>query len=301
MAPSVRQGLLSCLEPSLVEPRVLRPILTPPYSNFRPRRTSFSDSDSDSDSEFQETGEKQSNNLSFLQVLDNTTHEPKEAIEKENSFFVHPTIKRSSSILSEKSLKMCTESLGSETGSDTGDDDYFSSNASWEIEDCSQKEKPRKQQCWKSKKMSRNCSFPPPLTTMSSSNGVRVQSHRQGDRLVLDAVNVSSNRTCFEAERGNGRLTLWIWKNYSSNFDEEVADDHDETEENGEETEFEEKLDDEENEALSVDGDEENDGFAEEREESSGNEMGIEKIQRTIGCKENKPLFHWNPSWVATS
>ncbi|KAK6940827.1 Fantastic Four domain [Dillenia turbinata] len=291
MAPSVCQGLQSCLEPSLVEPRVLRLKLAPTNSVFRPQRTSFSDS------EFQETEEKQSKSLSFLQALNNTIHDSKEAIEKENAVFVHPMIKLSSSILNEKSLKMCTESLGSETGSDSGDNDNLSSNSSCENEDCSQNEKPRKQQSWKSKKMSRNSSFPPPLTTMSSSNGVRVQSHRQGGRLVLDAVNVISSRTYFEAERGNGRLTLRIWKK----FNEELAHDHDETEENRGEAEFEEKVVDEENEALSVDDDDENDDFAEEREESSGNEMGIGKIQRTIGCKENKPLFHWNPSWVATS
>lgn len=65
---------------------------------------------------------------SFLQSLTNSTESPKQSSENEK-VYVHPLVKRSSSKLSKKSLEMCRESLGCETGSDiseSGDDNLIS-------------------------------------------------------------------------------------------------------------------------------------------------------------------------------
>ncbi|XP_021720569.1 protein FAF-like, chloroplastic [Chenopodium quinoa] len=155
--------------------------------------------------------------------------------------YVHPLAKRSSS-LSEKSLEICTESLGSETGSDG-----FSYPASdpedehEQVEEEQEKEKEKEQEELEEKgnvivevgnynyKCNNNSlrgptikrsmmvplvrpSFPPPLPSLAhrdDGSNLHIRSHRQDGRLVVEAVAVPS-QNCFRAQRQDGRLLLTL-------------------------------------------------------------------------------------------
>ncbi|WOH16025.1 hypothetical protein DCAR_0935574 [Daucus carota subsp. sativus] len=114
--------------------------------------------------------------------------------------------------LSQNSLELCTENLGSETGSDdTCDIDILTRAKSSTIT--------RQQgRVLSAKKMSTR-SFPPPLTTISGSNSLHVKPRREGGRLIIEAVEAPSSRACFEAERSNGRLQLRFLKNCEFFYD----------------------------------------------------------------------------------
>nr|GMD12721.1 protein FAF-like, chloroplastic [Ipomoea batatas] len=103
--------------------------------------------------------------------------------------YIHPLLKKSSSCcLSKHSLQICTESLGSETGSDSS-------------------------------------SFPPPLPSLANSS-VQLRSHQEGEgevegsRLILEAVSIPQ-RNYFHAERSHGRLLLTALTSPSSSHEEE--------------------------------------------------------------------------------
>ncbi|XP_055830616.1 protein FANTASTIC FOUR 2 [Solanum dulcamara] len=134
---------------------------------------------------------------SFIQDVSN----PKK---DNNEVYVHPLVKRSSNTLSIKSLEMCTESLGSETGSDISES---MKEHTFETENS---HLARRSKC---KKHNRITNFPPPLTSI----GVQVRQYRQGGRLILKATPISS---CFKAERLNGRLRLSLWNNSEAPDDE---------------------------------------------------------------------------------
>ncbi|KAF9606421.1 hypothetical protein IFM89_025110 [Coptis chinensis] len=221
---------------------------------------------------------------SFIQSLTNISktpsNEPKE--EKERPY-VHPVYNRSTSQLSNKSLALCTETLGSETGSDIGDEIDISSAYSSDSESNKSPTKERSRllrHTWGNKKVNYG-SLPPPLTSISGSNCFSIKPRREGGRLVMKAVVVPSLNTCFLAERRNGRLKLHYVKNsvspYSSDSDQEQEV--------------------------------ENEGIEEDylNEEVDGNNANAEmgKIQRPSRCKEggrsNKGLLNWEPFWVATS
>lgn len=104
--------------------------------------------------------------------------------------YVHPLTKRRLSMLSDKSLEMCTESLGSETGSHVGD--YYVSPATVQ-----ENEK-------KPKKLNRAQSFPPPL----KSTGLQVRPRREEGRLVLEAVTTAEWNSIFHVERSEGRIRV---------------------------------------------------------------------------------------------
>lgn len=130
--------------------------------------------------------------------------------------YVHPLVKRSPSGLSEKSLEICTESLGSETGSDG-----FSSYSSEEEGDSDDDDEEGArmfalQDQWRpvkySYKKSEPCrSFPPPLPSLSGPDGesLRMQPRRDNGRLVLEAMNVPFQNN-FRAQRQDGRLVLTL-------------------------------------------------------------------------------------------
>ncbi|XP_027342908.1 protein FAF-like, chloroplastic [Abrus precatorius] len=150
--------------------------------------------------------------------------------------YVHPLVRRSKSCLSEKSLEICTESLGSETGSDA-----FSSYPPSETGDSEEEEEevtvhstheeeflvPKYN--YAAKKSLPRC-FPPPLSSLSPQHGpsLHMQSHRDNGRLFLQAVCVPSHKN-FCAQRQDGRLILTFSRN--PNEEEEEKDVAEELEE----------------------------------------------------------------------
>lgn len=123
--------------------------------------------------------------------------------------YVHPLSRNS--FLSSKSLEMCTESLGSETG--CGIDQSSHLAPAEEVKTRANKAKTKQQ----------SIGFPPPLTSIGG--GVEVQTHREGGRLVIKAVASSaSNCGVFQAERGNGRLRLSLVKDEEVVTEEAEAD-----------------------------------------------------------------------------
>ncbi|KAK1373019.1 The fantastic four family [Heracleum sosnowskyi] len=167
----------------------------------------------------------------FIEALINPSHITKEVTDKNEQVYVHPFVKRSSSALSSKGLEMCTESLGCETGSDTSSDAI--SSFSWEKEKMqfltdeyvslySNKLQQLKEfsSPWFHKNRSSyrkftrlntsQSNFPPPLTSISGSDGVAVRPRREGGRLIINAVAVSSCQTYLKADRRNGRLRLCL-------------------------------------------------------------------------------------------
>ncbi|CAK9147068.1 unnamed protein product [Ilex paraguariensis] len=361
MSASVYQGLQSCLEPRLVEPCVLRHKMSPPKSNFyqstpwpqkpnvlRPeenKENSHNDNSSNSNNGGVD-GESKSKNgdsggWSFLQALTNKSYNFKEGNGPNGNdtqkVYVHPLVKRSSSTLSPKSLEMCTESLGSETGSDNSESMDQLSSLSLETENFRGLQRSNSREF--SKKLNRSGSFPPPLTSISGSDGVRVRPYREGGRLVLKAVSVPSCNGHFQADRVNGRLRLSLLKDNSIDLDHDVVvaensetvsnEDHDEEIEkstNFAEAEVEEKdYDEDDNDDDDDDGDSDSDSdvgdgetedddddhggyWGEDMEGNGGKvggEVGIGDLARPSRCKEggsgNKEMAIWRPCWVATS
>lgn len=233
MTSIVCQGLQSCLEPRLIEPSILRPKLTPPKSNNTPQDNPKTEQDNEM------CNNKNGHELgwSFLKALTNAPQNHKQITETEK-VYVHPLAKSSSSSLSKKSLEMCTEGLGSETGSDISEssssDEYFSSVINIHKSSCDPTI-PRREMGIRRKLRSRGGggNFPPPLTSISSSESVRVRPpHREGGRLVIEAVTVSGCNGYFQAERGGGRLRLCLLKDSPVISDNEESYDDEEEEDN---------------------------------------------------------------------
>lgn len=117
-------------------------------------------------------------------------------------------VKSSKSCMSEKSLEICTECLGSETGSNG-----FSSEEV-NVEACHNEKEVVQVSKYKSLK---RC-FPPPLPSLSSPS-LQMRPHRDNRRLLLQAVSVTSQNN-FLAKRQNGRLVL----TFASEENEEEKD-----------------------------------------------------------------------------
>ncbi|CAI9781377.1 unnamed protein product [Fraxinus pennsylvanica] len=141
--------------------------------------------------------------------------------------YIHPLVKRSASSLSEKSLEICTESLGSETGSYCFSSYPASeiSDADEEKEDHEYEQKQQQQQQQHQVKESDSFGdfdvvkyknsppgpFPPPIPSIADGNSTLIQSHRRNGRLVLEAVSVPS-RNNFHVQRCNGQLVLTLMR-----------------------------------------------------------------------------------------
>lgn len=327
MSTVVCKGLQSCLEPHLLETTTLRLKLISPSSIGKNRGSSVLDSrtkeirDKCHNEDIKSTPTNVSNtqissNLeigswNFLQSLSNSPQIPQKPIGNIESPYVHPFKPSSFSRLSDKSLELCTESLGSETGSDT----IESSILSLDLENGKSFTRERKSTRVNSvsrKENSRN--FPPPLTSISGSNHVLVRSHCEGGRLVIKAIESPPSHTCFQVERSQGRLRLSFMKNdYDSKFGiEKGVESNEEDEipglENGGEI-CKEIQEDNEDEYEEGGGDEESDGYLWKDMEGNGfdveEKMGMEKLQRPSRCKESrhgdKGLCKWEGFWVATS
>ncbi|KAL7105185.1 hypothetical protein ACP275_07G028700 [Erythranthe tilingii] len=148
-------------------------------------------------------------NWGFLQTAPNDY--------KESCRYTHPLSKKSSF-----SLELCTENLGSETGTDIitdGSSIFLSPSSTTEIispivsdksggesdDDCCRQTTAvvRKASC----RETRN--FPPPLSTMSGSSSMQVRRRRSdGGRLIIEAVEAPFRNSYLQAERSDGRLRL---------------------------------------------------------------------------------------------
>ncbi|CAN4097683.1 unnamed protein product [Withania somnifera] len=229
--------------------------------------------------------------------------------EKENSY-IHPLSKRplSSSRLSEKSLALCTENLGSENGTDHI---IGSSIFSFSSHESKTKQSPSSVRVESNynKVMTYNTSescrkFPPPLTTLRGSNAIQVRPLREGDRLVIKAVEAPKMRTYFHAERSNGRLRLCFLslECSASKFDlSETTNEEDKGELEVEHDLFEGEINNEEEEE-----EEENGMYMDGNGYDLEVEIGIGNCQTMRRCKEgrqdNKKFCDWRkPFWLATS
>ncbi|CAI9297235.1 unnamed protein product [Lactuca saligna] len=209
MASAVCQGLQSCLEPPLTESTVLTHKSSSKPSQLHQKPNTEANSVIDD-----KNGERVSKNngFSFFNVLENPSSNSNF---KNEEVYVHPMVKRSASTLSTMSLEMCTESLGTETGSDVSES---SDELNWEEREMFRSK--ARNLYRKVASRSHRGGFPPPLTSISGSDGtVKVSPHREGGRLVIKAVSVSDCGTKFEAERTDGRLKLSLSKDCCENVE----------------------------------------------------------------------------------
>lgn len=257
MSSSVCQGLQSCLEPRFVEPLVLRLRLAPPEPDSswllgptqKPPRlaepearvthnkivaaTAAPDPTTAKTAINRQNPDPTTEGWSFLESASDSMKPVSGG--DHDGVYVQPLMKHSHSMpLGEKiSLEMCTESLGSETGSSniSGLDDIAISSTAPGVKN------PPPRSFLGTKRLSRrgSLSFPPPLTSISGSAGVHMRPHREGGRLVLEAVTVSSPQKSFHVERSEGRLRLRLWEDDSDrNFNTRGADEETTGEEQGE-------------------------------------------------------------------
>ncbi|KAF4378877.1 hypothetical protein G4B88_008347 [Cannabis sativa] len=343
MTTIVCQGLQSCLDsPQLVESRTLRLRLSSssitPHLTAQPQsfdlstlKSIFPDAKTNEPAEkcqlpnqpheSQTSKNTEMGGWCFLQSLQNSQSSK---LEKEKTY-VHPMVKSSSSCLSEKSLKLCTENLGNETGTDMSESGILSNTSETESksEDFSSRRRFSARKFRSSASPSRN--FPPPLTTMSGAESLQIKPHREEGRLIIKAVKSPPRISCFHAERSHGRLRLCFMENYTPTFDsgervtnqeseicendniDAAADDNDDEEE--EEEELVERKIEEEKEAEEGCSSEDMD----EKNIKMEGKMGMENYERKNNlrrCKEggggehekNKALMlNWEPFWVATS
>ncbi|CAN7134793.1 unnamed protein product [Brassica rapa subsp. narinosa] len=214
--------------------------------------------------------------LSFLQSMSDITAIVRNV---EDKAYVHPVVKRSVSKLSEKSLEMCTESLGSETGSESGDELLL---LAFQATTTPRVPSPPQEEEKDTAKKSTIKSFPPPINFVNGSKYNRVvRSLGEDGRVVVQAIMVSSQPPNFVAERGEGRLRLCLSPESSLlGHNHEEEEEEDETEE----------------------------GMEEETSENLEGKNGNKKFSRLSSrCKENgrepKPMLTtWKQQqfWVAT-
>ncbi|KAI5426696.1 protein FANTASTIC FOUR 2 [Lathyrus oleraceus] len=275
MSSSLCQGFQSCLEQGVMEPRVLTLKLAPPGSNISPPSSPV-DQEKPINIIHNECDKNDTNSSwSFLQNLTKTEN-------GNNKVYVHPTVKRSASMLSEKSLEMCTESLGSETGSNAGESSDDLSLLSYDARNdvTNINNNSNSMNNCVSRRVNRASNFPPPLTSITDFGGVHVRPHREGGRLILEAIASPSVTPYFHAERCDGRLRLSLVETvYDYDGDDEDYEEEEEVE------------DQEEKEGES----EKEHQVCEEEEcvEKVEDEMGVTKFGRPRRCKEsgNRDFF----------
>lgn len=294
MSTVVCQGFQPCFDPQLVETTTLRLKVVEPKSASR-----------------------------TFPLLEDTNYNPKKVFLDEGREFFNPFPPLR---LSDKSLELCTENLGSESGSDTSENSIFSLELESEKMSFSSYQRNLNSRPLKALKKKNPRDFPPPLTTIRGSNSLQVRPHREEGRLVMKAVHAPTSGSYFQAERSQGRLRLSIDKNFDHKFDKmenenennknvinvEIQEDENESIAD----EIYEDDDDDQEEYYEEEEDQCEGGESEEnyyvREDWVGNkkdigvEMGIKKFQRPSRCKEgghngDKGLCSWEAFWVATS
>ncbi|KFK26168.1 hypothetical protein AALP_AA8G211800 [Arabis alpina] len=272
-----QQGFQSYLESQLNEPRALRLRLSSPNPHFSQPfglalKSHFLDSSNAedipnrNDNKSAASSVPDSSGWSSLQSLSSLS---KISSEKEKTYVQRPSSCRT---LSDESLALCTENLGSESGSDVTDvEDLFSRSLS-DVQTKNLSKATRETRTLKGRKGNVSPSdLPPPLTSMRGSQCIQMRPYREDGRLVMTATKAPPRNRCFQADRSNGRLRLSIFK------------DSDEFVENKEETIEYEK----------------NEEYEEEDDEVMEN---VRRSKRWVeGDRENRGLLNWEFLCVATS
>ncbi|XP_056161591.1 protein FANTASTIC FOUR 3-like [Syzygium oleosum] len=212
MATVVCQGLQSCLESRIVEPVSLRLKLTSPSPPLF--------------SQFLDVPSKSSllGNSSKGSEVQNETPKMTSNFNKQDFAYVPPLTKSPSWIsLRERSLEMCTEDLGNETGivghvsesmvllSVLTDGSRYDRNLPKPREHAGAKEPTRR-------------GFPPPLTTIRGVKSLQVRPHREDGRLVIEAIETPPCYPHFRAERSDGWLQLCFLGEPTSSCGDSVDD-----------------------------------------------------------------------------
>ncbi|CAB4262941.1 unnamed protein product [Prunus armeniaca] len=240
MATIVCQGLQSCLDSHLVEPRTLRLKFSAPVAHyFSPNpgvkswfpEANYIEEPREEKCHYEEPCinkpvDVHDNNKATSKTSDLGGWSFLQAVSNISQQDPHKGDKEISTKLTEKSLELCTEDLGSETGTIITEDNIFSSDSEAEArgKNVMPREQQKKRQFSGGKKGNVVHSFPPPLTTISGSDSIQVRPHREDGRLIMKAVMAPTTQSCFQAERSNGRLRLCFSKHFAPNFDsEEIA------------------------------------------------------------------------------
>ncbi|GAU14884.1 hypothetical protein TSUD_46770 [Trifolium subterraneum] len=308
-------GLQSQLESQLIESRTLMLMLSSPKNSIDlPFKSCFRDSNMIKTNHHEENIKKtetyqnkpDNGGWNFLDVLSNISQNTSK--KETTTAYVHPQQKRSSFVLCPKSLELCTENLGSESGTDIVENDMLLSS----LGAMEEQRQPCRQVFATTKKV-KTQNFPPPLTTIRGSKSLRVRPHREDGKLVIEVTKVPSSTSCFQADRSNGRLRLCFLKNQTTSFDPEKDVDDDVIDENEEQHNEEEFF---ENEIIG--GEIQDAETGEKTEEDKGvvaacecefEEMNVrmEKYESIRRCKEcdkieNNELLNWGENhWVAAT
>ncbi|CAK8573756.1 unnamed protein product [Lathyrus sativus] len=203
------------LESQLVESRTLTLTLpSPKRSNDLAFKSCFPDSNVNKTETFQDKPDNSGWN--FVDALSNIS-------QTTTTGYVHPQQKRSSLVLSPKSLELCTENLGNESGSGSNivENDMLLSLM---------ETKEQRQRCrhvLADTKTVKIQNFPPPLATIRGSESLRVRPHREDGRLVIEVTKVPRRTSCFRAERSHGRLRLCFLTNEATSFNSEEEQEED--------------------------------------------------------------------------
>ncbi|KFK38016.1 hypothetical protein AALP_AA3G059300 [Arabis alpina] len=302
MATVVYQGFQSHFESQHFEPRALRlrlsspnnPLLsTPLKSHFLDSSTTPQDKTTTTNaaslsSSSDSTSDSKSETWSFLESLSNSSSgDDKE--KKTLLPYVQPPSSRRT--LSDESLALCTESLGSETGSDIIHEDMFLISSELQTMETRKSSSTTSRQ---DRKRNAMASLPPPLTTMSGFDCIQVKSHRENGRLVMTAARAPPRNRCLQ-DRSNGCVRLAILID---------SDEHIVASESHKEEEEEETIE------TQRDNEQEIPEYQEEEEEDVKEEeeievIGVEMIQRSRRCvegdRENRGFLNWESLCVATS
>ncbi|CAH9146242.1 unnamed protein product [Cuscuta epithymum] len=121
--------------------------------------------------------------------------------------------------MSEKSLAMCTEILGSETGADFIDNDLLSSLLSSHTSPGMQQDDKLMRKSSNMKRNSRSNNFPPPLSTIRGATSLHLTSRREGGKLEIMAAEVPSRNSFREVDPSNGRLKIFYFSDNETNME----------------------------------------------------------------------------------
>ncbi|CAG7882116.1 unnamed protein product [Brassica rapa] len=278
MATVVYQGFQSHFESQHFEPRALRLRLSSPNNphSSTPLKSHFLDSSITPQDNISTTkAASKTESWSFLEPISNSSSDDKD---KKTSLppYVHtPSSRRT---LSDESLALCTESLGSETGSDViNDQDLFSVTSELQTTETRLTTRSSRQD----RKRNTVASLPPPLTSMRGLDGIQVKSHRENGRLVMTAMKPLPRDRCLQ-DRSNGCVRLAILIDSNDQIETEIK-------EEGETVE------------IMRDNEEEIQQYEEEEVEL----MVIKNTQRSNRCHEgdleNRGFLNWESFCVATS